>query len=149
MKLRGYCPKDCAEMAQLFYDSVHTVCARDYSQEERQAWATGSVDLEAWDKRYRSTDTLIAEKDGKIVGFGNMDNGGYLDMLYVHSGHQREGIASAICNALEEHCSTDAFITHASITARPFFEQRGYRVVKMQQVECRGVKMTNFVMEKR
>ena len=38
--------------------------------------------------------------------------------------------------------------THASITARPFFEKRGYRVVKEQQVERHGVLLTNFVMEK-
>ena len=38
--------------------------------------------------------------------------------------------------------------THASITARPFFEQRGYRVVKEQQVERRGQMLTNYVMVK-
>lgn len=36
----------------------------------------------------------------------------------------------------------------ASLTARPFFEGRGYRVVKAQQVERRGVLLPNFVMEK-
>ena len=148
MKLRNYRPVDCAEMAQMFFDSVHKVCARDYSEAERCAWATGNVDLDAWDRRFRSTFTLIAVKDGEIVGFGNMDESGYLDMLYVHSEHQREGIATAICDMLEEHCPADEFTTHASITAKPFFEQRGYRVVKAQQVECRGVRMTNFVMEK-
>ena len=39
-------------------------------------------------------------------------------------------------------------VTHVSITARPFFEKRGYRVVKEQQVERRGIRLTNFVMEK-
>ena len=39
-------------------------------------------------------------------------------------------------------------ITHASITARPFFERRGWHVVKEQQVERRGVLLTNFVMER-
>ena len=44
--------------------------------------------------------------------------------------------------------------THASITAKPFFRKRGYRVVKEQQVERpagvppRRVKLTNYVMEK-
>ena len=39
--------------------------------------------------------------------------------------------------------------THASITARPFFEKRGYHVVKEQQVERRGVVLINYVMIKR
>ena len=37
---------------------------------------------------------------------------------------------------------------HASRTARPFFEQRGYRVLYAQQVERRGVPLENFAMEK-
>lgn len=39
-------------------------------------------------------------------------------------------------------------ITHASITARPFFEKRGYRVVKEQQVNRQGILLINYVMEK-
>ncbi|MBT7088103.1 GNAT family N-acetyltransferase, partial [bacterium] len=38
--------------------------------------------------------------------------------------------------------------TEASITAKPFFEKRGFKVIKEQQVEKRGVKLTNFQMEK-
>lgn len=38
--------------------------------------------------------------------------------------------------------------THASITARPFFEKQGYRVIREQQVERRDLLLTNFVMEK-
>lgn len=36
--------------------------------------------------------------------------------------------------------------THALLTARPFFAARGYRLVRAQQVERRGVWLTNFVM---
>lgn len=43
----------------------------------------------------------------------------------------------------------EAYTTHASITARPFFEKRGYRVVRAQQVERQGLYLTNYVMEKR
>ena len=46
-------------------------------------------------------------------------------------------------------CIRDRKITvHASITARPFFEKRGYRLVRSQTVERRGVQMQNFHMEK-
>ncbi len=40
----------------------------------------------------------------------------------------------------------DSITTHASITARPFFEKRGYRPVKEQQVERKGILLTNYVM---
>jgi N-acetylglutamate synthase-like GNAT family acetyltransferase len=38
--------------------------------------------------------------------------------------------------------------TEASITARPFFERRGFRVITPQEVERRGMKFINYVMEK-
>lgn len=34
------------------------------------------------------------------------------------------------------------------MTARPFFEKRGYRVEQEQQVVRRGVTLTNFIMKK-
>jgi len=38
--------------------------------------------------------------------------------------------------------------THASITAKPFFEKRGYKVINEQTVELRGQLFTNFLMIK-
>ena len=78
-----------------------------------------------------------------------MTNDGFLDRLYVHKDYQKKGIASALCDRLEENCAAAYFTTHASMTARPFFEKRGYRVIREQQVERQGVALTNFVMEKR
>ena len=148
MLLRNYVKTDCAQLARLFYDTVHTVNAKDYSREQLDAWATGEVNLEAWNKSLQAHNTVVAEMDGQIVGFGDMDETGYLDRLYVHKDYQRRGVATAICDALEQNTKAAEFTTHASITARPFFEKRGYTVVKVQQVERRGILLTNFVMKK-
>ncbi|RKJ38772.1 GNAT family N-acetyltransferase [Acutalibacter sp. 1XD8-33] len=147
MILRGYTPADCREMAELFYDTVHTVSAKDYTQEQLDAWATGLVDLAEWNQSFLVHYTLVAEKDDRIVGFGDMDLSGYLDRLYVHKDYQGQGIASAICGELEEAVHNPV-TTHASITARPFFEHRGYRVIREQKVVRRGVSLTNCVMQK-
>ncbi len=45
MYLRKYHPSDCAALAALFYETIHTVNARDYPQEQLDAWADGHVDL--------------------------------------------------------------------------------------------------------
>ena len=37
---------------------------------------------------------------------------------------------------------------HASITARPFFERRGYTLIRPQWVERHGILLQNFVMQK-
>lgn len=82
--LRPYRTEDCAALAALFYETVHAVNARDYTPQQLDAWATGEVDLDAWDRSFREHDTVIAEQNGSIVGFGDMDASGYLDRLYVH-----------------------------------------------------------------
>ena len=147
MILRKYNSTDCEQLAELFYDTVHTVNAEDYTEEQLNVWATGQIDLEEWNASFEKNHTVIAVEEDKIVGFGDMDKTGYLDRLYVHKDYQRMGIASSICDELEKHFSS-SFTTHASITARPFFEKRGYTVVKEQQVERGGILLTNFVMKK-
>ena len=147
MNIRPYRSSDCPALAELFYETVHTVNAAHYTPDQLDAWADGKVDLEAWDRSFREHYTLVAEEEGKILGFGDIAADGYLDRLYVHRLHQRQGIAAALCDRLEQTVK-GSIVTHASITARPFFEARGYRVVKQQQVERHGVLLTNFVMEK-
>ena len=192
MYLRKYTPSDCAALAALFYETIHTVNARDYPQEQLDAWADGHVDLDAWNESFLAHNTYVAvqECDGAddidsrtsdstdtapgktggspastlIIGFGDMDDTGYLDRLYVHKDYQGRGVATAICDRLEEDfClsrgrllqnsavqkrKNDTFTTHASITARPFFEKRGYTVVKAQQVVRKGISIRNYIMRK-
>lgn len=147
MVIRKYQPLDCEVLAQLFYNTVHTINAKDYTKEQLDVWATGTVDLEKWNYSFMEHYTLVAVDVEMIIGFGDIDKTGYLDRLFVHSDYQGKGIATAICEQLEQTVQGN-IITHASITARPFFEKRGYKVVKEQQIERQGIFLTNFVMEK-
>ena len=52
MMIREYKPSDCSFMSKLFYDTVHTVNAKDYTKEQLDAWATGTVDLEEWNRSF-------------------------------------------------------------------------------------------------
>ena len=146
MDIRPYRPPDCPEMAQLFYNTVHIINARDYTPRQLDAWATGTVGLSAWDRSFRAHRTLVAEEAGILVGFGDIDETGYLDRLYVHHAYQHQGIASALCWELE--CGFSTVTTHASITAMPFFARRGYRILRRQEVERHGVLLANYVMER-
>lgn len=148
MRIRSYQSSDIKEMAELFYNTVHTVNAEDYTGEQLDAWADGNPDLVKWDQSFQAHQTLIAEEDDRIVGFGDIDRTGYLDRLYVHREYQGQGIATLLCDLLEELTEGNVITVHASITAKPFFERRGYRTVKRQQVERRGILLTNYIMEK-
>lgn len=145
--LRKYKPTDCQALAELFYDTVHAVCKDDYSEKQLYAWATGTVDLIRWNQSFLSHYTIVAEINGNTAGFGDIDSNGYLDRLYVLKDFQRKGVASSICNALEKVVDSDKIITHASITAKGFFEKRGYKIIKEQQVKRQGIILTNYIME--
>lgn len=145
--LRRYRKEDGAVLANLFYETVHSVNIRDYTEAQVNAWATGKIDPEKWNRSFEEHYSIVALDGNRIIGFGDMDKSGYLDRLYVHKNYQRKGIASAICNELER--SVKGGITvHASVTAKPFFEKRGYKVVKEQQVVRNGILLTNYVMRK-
>lgn len=151
-RLRLYRPSDLEELIRLFYETVHRVNLGDYSQQEVDAWVPSleSVDREAWGKSLRDHYTLVAERDGALVGFGDMDDTGYLDRLYVHKDFQGRGAATALVHAFEGYArglGVPRVTVHASRTARPFFEARGYGVEYAQQVERRGVLLENFGME--
>lgn len=147
MIIREYRPLDCEILAELFYNTVHTVNVKDYTKEQLDVWATGTIDLEKWNQSFMEHYTLVAVDDEVIIGFGDIDKTGYLDHLFVHADYQGKGIATAICNQLEQ-AVYGSILTHSSITAKSFFEKRGYKVIKEQCVERQGIFLTNFIMEK-
>lgn len=148
MKLREYKTSDCERMAELFYQTVHSVNAKDYTKEQLNAWATGKVDLQEWNNSFLKHKTIIALENEEIVGFGDIDESGYLDRLYIHKNYQGKRIASAICDELEYSVKGKRITVHASITAKPFFEHRGYRVILEQEVVRCGIALKNYVMVK-
>ncbi len=147
MIIRKYQTSDCKELIDLFYNTVHNVNAKDYTKEQLNVWATGQVDLEKWNESLQEHFSVVAVDDEIIVVFGDIDKTGYIDRLFVHADYQGKSIATAICNQLEQAVKGN-IITHASITAKPFFEKRGYKLVKEQQVERQGNFLTNYVMIK-
>ena len=92
MELRAYQPADLEEIYQLFYDTVHSVNRKDYGLEQLDAWAPRQMDRPRWEQSLADHETWVAWEDGKIVGFGDLGEGGYLDRLYVHKDFVRKGI---------------------------------------------------------
>lgn len=148
MVIREYKCSDCKEVSELFYNTVHTINAKEYTKEQLDVWATNEIDLEKFNKSLIEHYSLVAIKNKIIIGFGDIDKTGYLDRLFVHKDYQNRGVATAICDRLEQKMLKGKVITHSSITAKSFFEKRGYKVIKEQQVERKGLFLTNYIMEK-
>ena len=147
MRIRSCGPADLPVLLEIFYQSVHLACTGEYTPAQLDAWAPAEPDFASWGDSLRREIFLTAEENGSLLGFTALEED-YLDLLYVRPDYLRRGIASALCGALEHRCPETRIYVHASKTSRPFFEARGYRIVRPQQVERRGQVLTNFVMEK-
>ena len=146
-----YEAKYCSDIIDLFYNTVHAINAQHYTQAQRDVWAPQNIDKNRWHSTLANNYALVAIVDDALAGFADVAGSGYLDRLYVHKNCQHIGVATALVDALEQHCIENSVLnieTHASITAKPFFEKRGYKVVKEQTVERGGQFLTNFVMVK-
>jgi len=150
-KIRALKESDLAQINQLFINTVHAINARDYNQEQLAAWAPRNGSSEQWRQRFKDHHVYVAVENGKIIGFGDITAKGYLDHLYVHKDFQGQGVASAILAQLEEEARNlglKELDTQASITAKPFFERRGFTVMRKQEKLHNGVKFFNYVMHK-
>jgi GNAT superfamily N-acetyltransferase len=149
--VRSFQPTDTAAIVTLFRDTIHRINSRDYTPEQVNAWAPAEMDLGRWAARLRASFTVVAEEDGDLLGFANLEANGHVDCLYTHAAHQGRGVATALLQALErkaKELGLARLFTEASITARPFFAARGFVVLARQEVECRGARFVNFRMEK-
>lgn len=143
---------------QLFQETVHHINVNDYTQHQLDASAPliAPKQMDNYDYWLTLTDNFtfvaIDNETDKILGFGDMTKYGYLDRLYVHKNFQRCGIAAGIYSQLEHAAKQHQLIeivTHASITAKAFFEKMGFQIEKIQQVTIRQSKLTNFIMKKK
>lgn len=155
MTLRPYAPSDLDEVLTLFYRSIHEVCQQFYTPEQLDAWSAAARDRQRWQDLLsgsRGHQAFVVEEAGTLAGFATLLLEEELfDHLYVSPDYQRRGVAALLADRLEtitRQAGHRRLWTEASLAAKGFFEARGYRVLKEQQVERLGQKLTNFVMEK-
>jgi UPF0176 protein len=151
MLIRLFQKQDSDRIAQLFHDTVHEVNNRDYSPDQLKAWSPDDLHFIDWGDFCTKIFTYVAEEEGEIIGFGQLEANGHINCFYCHKDYQRCGVGIRIYREIEAKAlelKIERLFVEASITARAFFKSRGFAVVKEQQVICRGEKFTNFVMEK-
>ena len=152
IKIRKYDDSDAHALWELFYHTVRNVNVRDYSREQVEAWAPDHFDREVWKQKMNAISPFVAEIEGVIVGYTDLQESGLIDHFFCHHNYQGQGIA----RSLMEHVfkvgksrGISTFRSEVSITARPFYEKFGFKVVRKQTIEVRGQELQNFVMEKK
>ncbi|MCH7931562.1 MAG: GNAT family N-acetyltransferase [Proteobacteria bacterium] len=74
---------------------------------------------------------LIAEVEGKAVGFVDFEPDGYIKYLFVAQRHHRRGAGSALLAAAERAIGAPTYLSVFAVNDRAlrFYMERGYRIV--------------------
>jgi len=150
LTVRRYEPEDSDTTIEIFLEAIREVASKDYNALQVKAWAQVD-DPATWARKRASRPTWIAIINGVRVGFSDLEPTGHLDMMFVHPHYQGRGVASLLLATVEATAREQnlrRLTTEASMTARPFFQNRGFSVVTVQEVEKRGQTLRNFRMEK-
>ena len=143
---------DAPGLAALFHRAVREGTAAQYTEAQRAAWSPAPPNGEDWRRRLIEADTILAERDDRLLGFMTLDLGtGWLDFAYVAPEAMGQGVAETLYAVLEGRARAAGLTrleTEASLLAERFFARRGWRVEKRQEVERNGVRLPNAVMAK-
>jgi putative acetyltransferase len=148
-------PQDAGALYELSLRAIHTSAAEHYSTAELAAWASRRSP-EGHRRMLEQTYLLVAEADGAIAGFANLEAGteagaGVVDQLFVspHSGGR--GVARTLLDALEEHAVSQGMShldSHVSKRAIGVFERCGYRRVETERVTIDGEVLERYLVRK-
>ena len=149
--LRPFLAADTPMLAAIFVASVEELTGDDYSEAQRQAWASAADDEEQFGQRLASELTLVATLQNSPVGFASLKGTDHIDMLYVHPGAVGQGVASMLCDALEKLAGSrgaTSLSVDASDNAQEFFSKRGYVAKQRNTVTVNGEWLANTTMQK-
>lgn len=149
MEIRNYRPEDAKEIAELFHGSVHALVGGPYSEAELEAWSPTPVDHAHWRARLATKKPFVAEMEGAIVGFIELEPDGHIDCFYTHRDFQRRGVGRRLYDHLLAAARARGIVrlhVEASEIARPFFEGVGFVLERPQCVERGGESLTNYIM---
>ncbi len=139
------------ELWQLHHDTTRIIIGQAYTPEQVRRWAPDAMEP-WWNDRMAQSNPFVAEQDGKIVGFAELETDGHIDRFYCHHQWQRRGVGRKLYQAIEDEASRlgiRLLFAEVSVTARKFFESMGFEVtVEQNNIVC-GAVARNFRMQKR
>ncbi|MBR1968894.1 MAG: GNAT family N-acetyltransferase [Clostridia bacterium] len=130
MLIRKMEKSDTADVISLIYESVNSTCSKDYSPEQLDAWVPKHFNEKKFSESLYGCFNRVMICDGVISGFISVSSDGYINRLYTHSKYQNMGIASRLLEEAEKWALSmglDSFYLDASITARKFYINRGFK----------------------
>ena len=150
--IRNYCTEDTQALANIYYNTIHRINIQHYTKEQVDVWApTSSLETEGWAKKFSRTIPIIATVEDEIIGFAEFEPNGHIDCFYCHHDWIGKGVGSALMKEILQRAKDNhirLIFSEVSISAKPFFEKWGFRIVIQQTIVRKGIELINFKMER-
>ena len=143
--------RDILSLLRIFCDAIHQIGRHHYAEVQISAWASSADDPESFRMRLAKGLTLVAERDGHVIAFAQLNPADVVDMLFCDPIHARGGVGGRLLAALEGHAEAAGQIvidTKASLAARDFFAKHGYQSLGGEVVTRGGVAIPRVAMRK-
>ena len=151
MHIRPYQHGEEARLRAIFHSAVHGLASRDYTAEQLCAWAPEEYDEGLWTQRMRVNQSWVAEVDGELAAFSDLQPSGYIDMFFVAAPYAGRGIGGALLQhifSLAAQRRIAVLRSDVSLTAESLFTRHGFSIETRNQVAVRGELLANATMRK-
>jgi len=152
LHIRPFTDADIPRLHAVFYSAIHQLAAGYYTPAQLDAWAPADRDMAQWRERILGIKPYVAEVDGRIAGYADLQADGYIDHFFVSGEFGRCGVGTALMNHLQAEAAARQIIelsSDVSLAAEAFFQSFGFEVETRQAVAVRGVVLHNAKMRKR
>ncbi len=143
-------PNDHQALADVMFDAVRNGPSQ-YSEKQREAWVPEPRSGKAWNERLSGQEIILAEADGRIVGFMTLAADGYIDFAYIRPEAQHTGLFRQMLDRIHDRASVkghDKLWVHASLMAQPAFAALGFTVRRREEVAIGAERLERFEMQK-
>lgn len=131
------------ELNKLYKNTILSINRKDYTSDEAEDWASCADNTTNWHQLLEEQHYVLAEnREGVIVGFGSVNEAGYMHTLFVHADFQHQGIATLLYQYLEKYAQeqgAEKITSEVSITAKPFLKSKVFGLMKSKnekQINC-------------
>lgn len=131
MLIRSFKIEDLDSVVRVFRESIRRFGPSRYTPVQVEAWSCYPADMHDFGVRLLKGRTLVAEEDGCIHAFGQLEPRDFFAFLYTDGRSKTKSLGSIIYDVLEKEAYADGVIdlyTEVGRFGRRFGEIRGYTV---------------------
>jgi putative acetyltransferase len=147
--IRRYQAGEESALFDIYFTAIHLVASHDYAAEQIQAWAPRDLDVNLWARRMHEINPFVADLNGELVGYADVQPNGYIDHFFVSGKYPRRGIGSLLMKRILAEAASlgiPLLSSDVSRTAQPLFHKFGFAISEERNPEIRGVVVPNARM---